>query len=148
MNIVCRRVSRLEPETARNLFDTLAEVFGEGGERVGDAHLDALLRRNDFIAIAAFAGAEMIGGLTAYVLPMSESECPEVFIYDVAVKLEYRRNGAGAALFATLLKEISSLGAQSVFVQVDNDDGHALEFYRSLGGLARTTTEFTWRPTR
>ena len=48
---------------------------------LSDRYLDRLLAREDFWALAAFDGDQIIGGVTAHSLPMTNTEAVEVFIY-------------------------------------------------------------------
>jgi aminoglycoside 3-N-acetyltransferase I len=137
------RLGAAERNTARELFALLADVFGEPHEPRGDASLDELLARPDFWALAA-AGADgrLLGGLTAHRLPMTHHTGSELFIYDIAVRPDSQRRGVGRAL----VQELRTLGARQgitgVFVGADNDDQHALDFYRALGGASSPVTMF------
>ena len=122
----------------------MAEVFEEPGERLSDSYVDALLDREVFWAIAALSGDEVVGGLTAHTLPMTRTESAEVFIYDVAVRPEYQRQGIGRQLVTVLLAAATTSGLGDVFVPADSADGHALDFYRALGGLPAPVTIFTF----
>lgn len=107
-------------------------------------YLDALLRRDLFWAFAAFANSEIIGGLTAHTLPRTRSACAEVFIYDLAVRRDYRRQGVGSRLMQELRASAAAAGIAEVFVAAENDDSHALDFYRAQGGVAAAVTFFTF----
>ena len=139
-----RRLAEGDRDLARDLFAMMAAVFVEDSGALSDRYLDRLLRREDFWAIAAFAGNDVVGGLTAHTLPMTRSESSEVFIYDIAVRQDHQRQGVGRQLIATLRDAASAAGIQDVFVPADNDDAHALEFYRALGGQASPVTFFTF----
>ena len=121
----------------------MAEVFGEEHERLSDAYVDQLLSQSTFSAIAAFDENEMIGGLTAYVLPKTTSESSELFLYDIAVRKSHQRRGVGRLLMTALINEAADGGIEEVFVLADNEDVHALDFYRALGGRASQVILFT-----
>lgn len=131
-------------DTARTLFTLMADVFTEESEVLSDAYIDALLNRNDFWAIAAFTGDELIGGLTAHTLPMTRTASSEIFIYDIAVHRSYQRIGVGRRLMAELRDQAAKLGIHEVFVPADTDDIHALDFYRALGGTAAPVIIFSF----
>lgn len=141
------RVTRLrggDRDIARRVFTLVAEVFGEGCEPLGDAYLDRLLAREEFWAVAAFDGDEPVGGLTAHTLPMTRSEAAEIFIFDIAVHADHQRTGVGRRLVTMLREEAARAGIEIVFVPADNDDEHALDFYRALGGDPAPVTIFTF----
>jgi aminoglycoside 3-N-acetyltransferase I len=141
------RYARLTPsdrDLARVLFSTMAAVFDEAAEALGDEYADRLLSREDFWAIAAFDGDRVVGGVTAHALPMTNSVANELFIYDIAVLPEDQRRGIGRGLVRELQRLAAMAGIHVLFVPADNDDTHALEFYRALGGAASPVTFFTF----
>jgi len=142
--IQARRLASGELDLARGLFVMMAEVFGEETETLSDAYLRRLLGRADFWAIAAFAGDELVGGLTAHALPMTRTESSELMIYDLAVRADRQRQGVGRRLVAALREAAAAQGIREVFVPADNDDAHALDFYRALGGMPAPVTLFTF----
>jgi len=122
----------------------MAEVFDEHRERLSDKYVDDLLSREDFWAIAALSGDEVVGGLTAHSLPMTRTASTEVFIYDVAVRGDRQRRGIGRRLVRALCAAATDAGLGDVFVPVDSADEHALDFYRALGGVPAPVTIFTF----
>ncbi len=122
----------------------MAEVFEEAGQPLSDGYLDRLLAREEFWALAALDGEQIVGGVTAHVLPMTSTETSELFIYDVAVRRDRQRSGVGRRLIADLRDRAAAAGIEALFVPADNDDTHALDFYRALGGVASPVTLFTF----
>jgi aminoglycoside 3-N-acetyltransferase I len=139
------RLKAADRDLARALFSLMAEVFEEACEPLSDGYLDRLLAREGFWALAALDGEQIIGGLTAHVLPMTSAETSELFIYDVAVRRDRQRSGVGRRLIADLRDQAAAAGIAVLFVPADNDDTHALDFYRALGGVASPVTFFTFR---
>jgi aminoglycoside 3-N-acetyltransferase I len=131
-------------ETARKLFATLADVFAEEPRPLSDAYIDRLLERADFWAIAAIMGEEVVGGVTAHTLPMTREESSEVFIYDFAVRQDLQRSGIGRQLMAALREAAGTVGVHDLFVAADEEDAHALDFYRAVGGAAVPVTIFSF----
>jgi len=129
---------------ARELFEMMAHVFEEAREPLSDAYADRLLAREDFWALAAFEGNAIVGGLTAHVLPMTKAETSELFIYDIAVSKNHQRKGVGLALMAELRRLATLSGIKVWFVPADNEDSHALDFYRKVGGTPSAVTFFTF----
>jgi aminoglycoside 3-N-acetyltransferase I len=120
-----------------------ADFFGEPHEPRDDASLDELLARPDFWALgAADDESQLLGGLTAHQLPMTHHAGSALFIYDIAVQAEHQRRGIGRLLVATLRELAAQHGIDDVFVLADNEDQHALDFYRALGGAAAPVTMF------
>jgi aminoglycoside 3-N-acetyltransferase I len=140
-----QRLTAADREVARRLFGLMAEVFEEPARPLADAYLDRLLAGTDFWVIAAFGDdGEILGGLTAHTLPMTRSESSEIFIYDIAVPPRHQRQGVGRQLMTALRVAAAAAGITDLFVPADNDDRHALEFYRALGGDGAGVTIFSF----
>jgi len=139
-----RRLTSGDREVATRMFAMMAAVFAEKCEQLSDAYVDRLLNRNDFWAIAAFIDGEIVGGVTAHTLPMTRTESSEIFVYDIAVREDQQRKGIGRDLMMALCQMAADFGIQDVFVPADNDDVHALDFYRALGGVPSPVTFFAF----
>ncbi|MCY1076362.1 GNAT family N-acetyltransferase [Archangium lansingense] len=139
-----KRLKAGDRELAKVLFSVMAEVFEEDSEELSDGYIDRLLGREDFWAIAAFVDNDIVGGLTAHTLPMTRAEYSEIFIYDIAVRSDHQRQGIGRRLIEELRTQAAGMGIRELFVPADNEDVHALDFYRALGGEAAPVTIFTF----
>ena len=140
-------IVRLGPgsnDRAQALFRLMAEVFEEPRGTLGERYVERLLSRADFWALAALENDEVVGGLTAHALPMTTSESSELFIYDVAVDSAHQRQGIGRQLFAALREQAAAEGIDVLFVPADNEDAHALDFYRAIGGAPAPVTLFSF----
>jgi aminoglycoside 3-N-acetyltransferase I len=140
----CVRLNPGDRARAHALFALMSEVFEEEARALGDERVDLLLGREDFWALIALEGNEVVGGLTAHTLPMTRAESFEVFIYDLAVRRNHQRQGVGRALVAHLRATAAALGIHDVFVAADDDDTHALDFYRAIGGVGAPVTIFSF----
>ena len=133
-------VRALGPNDVAPMRDMLS-MFGEAFEDVrtytdrqpDDDYLRQLLSSPAFIAVAAFRGGKVVGGLAAYVLPKFEQVRSEVYIYDLAVQECYRRMGVATAMIAELRKLATARGAYVIFVQADYGDEPAIALYTKLG---------------
>lgn len=141
---VIERVGAGQRDRAKELFALLSEVLGDTTGPVSDAYVDRLLQQDSFWAFAAIEDDRVIAGLTAHVLPMTKAECAELLIYDVGVAEMYQRQGIGQQLVEAVRKEASSHGIEVVFVLADNQDEHALRFYRKVGGIGSPVTLLEW----
>jgi aminoglycoside 3-N-acetyltransferase I len=138
------RLTAADVALARTLFATMARVFGTDAGALRDRYLTHLLGRNDFWALVATVDGQVVGGLTAYTLPLTRAEVSELFIYDIAVVPQWQRQGVGRQLMATLRTQAASAGISLAFVPADNEDTHALDFYRAIGGAPTPVTIFTF----
>lgn len=142
--LATRRLKSGDEALAVELFQLVAQVFDEAAERVTEDYARQLLARPDFWALAAFDGEALIGGLTAHALPMTRNMQTELFIYDIAVQPAQQRRGVGRQLIESLLSASRAQGIRVAFVPADNEDEHALDFYRAVGGEEAAVTIFTF----
>lgn len=141
-----RRLVAGDESVAVDLFAMMASVFEEREQvaLLDGEYVRTLLARQDFFAVAALRGGEVVGGVTGHVLPMTRSRTAELFIYDLAVRPESQRRGVGRMLLESLRNHAQSQGIATSFVAADNEDTHALSFYRALGGEPAPVTMFTF----
>ncbi len=121
------------------LLDTFGEAFEDpehfGADRPDAPYLQRLLGSDGFIVLAAERDGQVLGGLAAYVLQKYEQACSEVYLYDLAVRGDSRRQGIATALIERLRALAAERGASLVFVQADTEpeDEAAIALYRRLG---------------
>lgn len=139
-----RRLTPDDAPLARRAFTMMAEVFETDHAPLSDAYLARLLSRPEFWALVAVDGDEPIGCLTAHTLMMTRAEVEEVFLYDLAVRPDHQRRGIGRALVTALCDGAAALGIDTMFVPADDEDTHALDFYRAIGGEPSPVTFFTF----
>lgn len=140
--IRARRLGRGDLDLAPRLFTLMAKVFGEDQEDLGKGYVEGLLSDSRFWAIAALAGEELVGGITAHALPLTRKVSLALFVYDVAVRAGHQRRGVGRTLMNRLQMEAASEGIQEIFVLANKEDTNALDFYRAVGGGASDVTMF------
>ncbi|HEX6251003.1 MAG TPA: AAC(3)-I family aminoglycoside N-acetyltransferase [Gemmatimonadaceae bacterium] len=111
-------------------FDDVATYTGAQPET---EYLEQLLAGDSFIAMAAVIDGAVVGGLAAYELRKFERERSEIYIYDLAVSADHRRQGIATALINALREVAAARGAYVIFVQADRGDDPAIELYTKLG---------------
>jgi aminoglycoside 3-N-acetyltransferase I len=121
----------------RALLTVFGDAFGEKetytGSPPSDGYLRDLLGGEDFIALVAIRGGDVIGGLTAYVLRKFEQERNEIYIYDLAVASQHRRRGIAMALIEQLKFIAKARRAYVIYVQADPGDEPAIALYAKIG---------------
>ena len=125
------------------LMDGLLTVFGQAfgdlptytGRRPGDDYLRRLLASDSFIALVAMKDSRVVGAIAAYELHKFEQERSEIYLYDLAVLAEHRRQGIAMALIQQLKAIAAARGAYVVFVQADTgaEDQPAIALYERVG---------------
>ncbi len=98
-----------------------------------DSYLRDLLADPRFIALVAVEGERIIGALAAYELRKFEQQRSEVYIYDLAVAADRRRQGIATALIEALRPIAIAAGAWVIYVQADLEDDPAVALYTKLG---------------
>lgn len=123
------------------LLEQLLSVFAEAFEdtttynekRPNIDYLKDLLNTPYFIALVATENNQVVGGLVAYELKKFEQVRSEIYIYDLAVAHNYRRQGIASELIQNLKTIASQRGAYVIFVQADYGDDPAIALYTKLG---------------
>lgn len=138
------RLAAGEIRQARALFLVLSEIFGDKPANAGDGHVAKLLQNPAVYILAAAYKDEIIGGLTAYALPMYYADSSELYIYDIAVKAAYQRMGVASKMVDTLKEHCREAGIDVVFVDASEIDEHALDFYRATKASEEKVIQFTY----
>jgi aminoglycoside 3-N-acetyltransferase I len=123
------------------LLKDLLKVFGEAFNEVdtyqgavpSDDYLRTLLAKPHFIVLVAMSDDEVVGGLAAYELEKFERDRREIYIYDLAVSEEHRRQGIATGLISELKRVAQKRDAYVIYVQADPGDDPAIRLYESLG---------------
>lgn len=133
-------IDRLGPAdlaAMRDLNALFARVFDEAQTYLGDPPTDAwltgLLSDAAFFALTVRQGGRLIGGLAAYELTKFERQRREIYLYDLGVAPEFRRQGVATALIDHLRGIARDRGAWVIFVQADHVDDPAVALYSKLG---------------
>jgi aminoglycoside 3-N-acetyltransferase I len=98
-----------------------------------DNYAQELLADDRTILLVAEAGGQVIGGLTAYVLPKPEQERSEIYVYDLAVASQHRRCGVATQLLGELQVIGKLYRCWCIYVQADYGDEPAIALYTKLG---------------
>jgi len=125
-----RRLAVTDKQLAQQTFLTMAQFFDEEYAVLSSPYLENLLGRQDFLAFAAEGGGQIVGGITAFLLPLTRLERRELFVYDIAVRVEWQRKGIGRALVSALRQAAAAEGIAEGFVLADNE---ALMHWTSIG---------------
>lgn len=140
-----KKLSSSDTEKLKELLLLFRDVFGQTAFSMPpDAHLQKMLRQPQHLVFAAWRQGGLAGGATAYVLPEFETEQSLVYIYDLAVKTEFQRRGIGGQLIAGIKEYCRQQGFTELFVQADEADDYAVDFYRKTGGEELKVAQFSY----
>jgi len=145
MQTQIKRLGKKDLALFKELICVFQAVFEmENAVRPDESYLQNVLNKRDFIALAVIHKNEVIGGLTAYELQMIYGEYSELFIYDLGIKAEFQRKGLGKKLISAVKEYCKQNEIKEFFVPVNEEDKHALDFYRSTGGRAEKVVHFNY----
>ena len=132
-----RQLTRNDSRCIRQLLAVFGAAFEDAEtylqNQPSDAYLTSLLAADHFIALTAISSDAVVGGLVAYELRKFKQERSEIYIYDLAVAHECRRQGIATALIDHLKTIASDRGAYVIYVQADITDPPAIALYTKLG---------------
>ena len=145
-NYTFRQLNEADTKYMQTLVQLFQEVFElEDRQELPIQQCQSLLAKSDFIVWVVFDGLELVGGVTAFELPMYKGDKAELFVYDLAIHPNHQRRGLGRRLMRALMDLGRLRGIPTLFVDADEEDTHALDFYRALDGEEAAVRQYTWR---
>ena len=137
MNYTYQQLCAEDVQTLKQLLKVFGEAFGDVDAYQSavprDAYLRSLQAKPHFIALVAVASDKVVGGLAACVLDKFEQERREIYIYDLVVQKQHRRNGIARTLINELRRMARDRGTCFIYVQADKVDDAAIALYESPG---------------
>jgi aminoglycoside 3-N-acetyltransferase I len=137
MSFAVRRLGPADAETMRELNSLFAAAFDDPASYESappdEAYLGRVLGDRKTIVLVVQEDEHIVGGLVAYVLDKLEKERSEIYIYDLAVAEDRRRQGIATALIEHVQAFAADLGAWVIYVQADHGDDAAIALYGKLG---------------
>ncbi len=131
-NVIIKALKPNEVSEFTELIKLFEEVFQMKNFELPDkCHLDKILKGESFKVFVAEINDKIVGGATVFVLEQYYSTKPLAYIYDLAVKVEFQRRGIGRKVIEFINAFFLQKGFEEVFVQADEVDDYALDFYRS-----------------
>ena len=138
MNVLTvQRLTEGEHRLYREMNMVFARAFEDEETYLGvppdPSYVEKLLAREDVHALVATEGDTVVGALFAYELTKFEQARSEIYIYDLAVAEEKRRQGVATALISHLQRIAAERGVWVIYVQADYGDDPAIALYTKLG---------------
>jgi aminoglycoside 3-N-acetyltransferase I len=153
MAIDVRRLTLGDEEVVRRLSREDAR-FEEAGIEPRARPPHTVESAREFLAVdtnvqlAALVEAEPVGQLLAYELTRRHGDGKMMFIYEIGVRDDHRRNGVGRLLFEKLKEICRQRGIARAFVITNERNEAAMAFYRALGarrdGTDEAVFDFDW----
>jgi aminoglycoside 3-N-acetyltransferase I len=145
--IEVQRLTGADVAVAQVTFDLMAAVFETPSVTASEHYLAELLSSKSFWAFTAQSDGLVVGGLTAFVLPMARTEASELFIYDLAVRPSHQRSGVATLLMETARQAARAEGIDDVFLFAEDEDEDAVAFYNAIAMHPTPVTQFAYGPT-
>ncbi len=135
MDFTLKKLLPDEIGIAKQLFWFFQEDDGISQPVVpSDAYLLEMLSKDDFHVIVALNDGKLLGGLTGYELPMYKRPVREMFLYEIAVKPEFREKGIAKALIERLKQICKEKGIEEMYVGTSTPNTAAMALYAATGG--------------
>jgi ribosomal protein S18 acetylase RimI-like enzyme len=131
MSMVVRRLGSRDVSVAQRLIVRFHH------SKVTTAYLHEVLTNRRNVLLAALDGEEVVGFLWGHWLARLRAEQDQLFVYEIEVAEERRRQGIGTRLIQVVLDEAASRDAE-VFLLTNHSNEVAVAFYESLGGEEKT----------
>jgi ribosomal protein S18 acetylase RimI-like enzyme len=145
MNTQIEKLNSEDIDKFIQLIEVFEDVFEMKNFKMPDIlYLQELLKKPDFFVFVATSENKVVGGLTSYIMHQYYSSSPLVYIFDLAVKREFQRQGLGKMLIKANNEHSQSISAETVMVQADLEDEHAIEFYKSTGAKGMDVIHFDY----
>jgi aminoglycoside 3-N-acetyltransferase I len=107
-------------------------------------YLRQRLAQNDFHVLVARVDGRVVGGLTAYELPMFDKPEREMFLYEIGVIQLFRNRGIARALIDKLKMICMERNIRVIFVGTSMENSVARYLYESTGGVQEIIPWFTF----
>lgn len=142
-------IQRLNPHELSD-FEQLISIFHSAFEHLTpippQEHLAAVLREPRFMAFVIKIQEVVVGGLSLHVLPNYYNTKPMAYLYDVAIKPDFRGLGLGKALMREVCTFCQLNGFDEAYVEAEANDEPAVGFYRQTRPSFETkAVHFTYR---
>ena len=116
------------------------------GVSVDPEYMRTFLADDRHYFVAAYLDEQPVGYIFGYLVARFDGRRPSMFVYEVAVVEEHRRQGIGRALIEEVKRLAKADGCGKMFVPTNRSNEAAMALYRSTGGEegAADATAFWW----
>lgn len=145
MDYVIKKLTSTDTLQAQELVALWQAEDGITGVPIPRAHyLERLLKQDNFHAFVATFNNEVIGGITAYEMPMFTEETTELFLYEIGVREPHRQKGIARRLINALKEICHTKNITFIYVGTDKDNEAAKKLYTATGGKMEEIAWFVY----
>lgn len=134
--VFVRRLCAGDETLARDAINLLKPVVERDGKNVDAAFMREFLATESNYLVVAYEGDTPLGYALAYRLPRVDRRRDMMYLHDVGVVENRRRQGIGRRMIRECLRLCREEGFVELFVIADADNVPAKGLYESTGGTA------------
>lgn len=141
------KIERINPsdvEKFKELRQIFIEVFENPAPDLDDRQYEILRDNRHFIALGAVVGFQLVGGLTAHIVPNYYRGGHDLYINDLAVLKDHQGKRIGQSLLEAAQDFCSKHGIGEMYVSADAKDKKANSFYEKNRGKKKGTNFYTF----
>jgi len=135
MNVKIRRLIIGDEDNALKVVRQVMPVEERNGREPSIPHLRTFLAQESNYLIIAEDGNAPVGSLTAYRMPALCCDATMVYIFEIEVTENYRRQGIGTRMINLLKQFCLEDGVEDIWVATEKDNQAARRLYESTGGI-------------
>lgn len=124
------QITRLHIEDIDQAVELARSFKGESDRSV----LSQFLSSQDNYLIGAFDDDRPIGIAIAYMLPRVDKKGPMLYMHEIEIAENYRRQKIGSEIMGILRQEIAAAGFHEMFLITNKSNIAAMRLYESSGG--------------
>jgi aminoglycoside 3-N-acetyltransferase I len=129
----------------QRLLRLYIDVFGDRSMPKTIDYLATILQQDNTLFVVAYLNSDLVGGITAHILPSIYGNSNELYIYDMAVSQQHQRHGIGSKMLDFVKSYSKDHGIIDLFVQANAVDTGARNFYKKNGGLEEDVRHYDFR---
>ena len=142
-------IRRLQADDHALLASAIRSLIPEderGGGVASDAHLERALRDAGCYFIVCLSGSVPVGYLSAFSFPAIDSDCSQVYLYDIVVDEGHRRRGVGAGMIEELKRLCKADGADHIWLGTSLENEPAQKTFEKTGArkVSETYIEYVY----
>ena len=143
--IIIKQITDKESSLAATLIQKWFEMDGIKNPNIpSNDYLEQVLNTKYAHLWVALWNDEVVGGMTAYVLPMFDRMTKEVFLYEIGVIEKFQRKGIARALIQHLISACEAYHAECLYVATEVDNEAAKALYENTGGQLEVVAWYTY----
>ena len=144
MSFTIKKLTPTDLHLAKSIIAVWQVENGIDAPMPDDEYLADLLAKDSFHFYVAMQDELIIGGLTAYEMPMYTEQVTEMFLYEIDVVESYQRQGVATMLIDALKQTCLSKRIKTIYVGTESNNEPAKKLYKATGGAFEEIAWFVY----